>query len=166
MPSFNILKNQTSCDRKNFTIASTFRKPKSVRIKLLFGVSQSQVESVNGKSICYKVTNRYFVSGSLFAISIKSNGDEFKKFHYCFVCRACAPGEVGTKIPGVSPGARILFNSLTMPSSTRFLKILAELKGAKGNVSNIDDRDWRRLGDLLDYRLATTYFLKESICGK
>jgi hypothetical protein len=154
--------NDVSSDNKNFTIASIFEKEKSLKFELLFGNFCKKI-CRDGSSDVINAVDYYFGSGEIFGFSCQSYGAEFRNFHHVFVLRACAIGESGHIIAGITPGARILVRTLTDAASLRLKTILQKLRKNDVELSNLSDWHYRRLNSLLETKSGTDFFVSEII---
>jgi|GEM_PF-2103986 len=152
-------KNQALSDNKNCTIASTFEKAKSLKFELLFGDYQEKISQAEG-------IDYYFSVGQIFGFACQSQGLDFQKFNHAFIVRACAPGELGSIVTGISPGAEILVKTLSSASSLRLRAILETLIKSNINLSHISDSYYRKLDQLLEAKISTNYLIGELIGEK
>jgi hypothetical protein len=155
--------NPELCALKNCTSASTFDKAKSLRFELLFGFYQNKVSRRYSDESIVNAFDYIFLPSTLFGFSCESMGQDFKKFHYAFVLRSCAPGESGGIISGISPGAKILVKTLTSAASLKLKTILKKLKQNKINLSSIPVSYYLQLNRLLDTKSNTDFFVGELI---
>jgi hypothetical protein len=158
--------NHVSSDDKNCTIASTFEKVKSLKFELLFGDYQAKrVKSDMDAEITHAV-DYFFLPGQIFGFACESHGKDFQKFSHVFILRACLPGDLGSIIPGVSPGAEILVKTLIHASSFRLRALLDMLKKSNIELSQMSDLNYRKLNYLLETKMSTDYFVGELIGSK
>jgi hypothetical protein len=76
------------------------------------------------------------------------------------------PGDLGSIITGVSPGAEILVKTLIHASSLRLRALLETLKKSNIELSQISDLNYRKLNYLLETKMSTNYFVGELIGPK
>jgi hypothetical protein len=156
--------NSESGGGENCTTASTFEKPKSLKFELLFGEYKNKIPPIKyGNENIINAFDYIFLPGSIFGFGYESMGKDFEKFHHVFVLRACLAGEVGGIIPGISPGAEILFQTSSNVASINLRKILQKLEKNKINLSKLPARNYRRLNRLLDVKISTDFFVGELI---
>jgi hypothetical protein len=155
-------KNDVSSDNKNFTIASTFEKEKSLKFELLFGDYRKELIKDDARHDVINAVDYFFSPGLVFGFACQSYGEDFRNFHHIFVMRACAPGEKGNIIPGINPGAEILVKTLTGAASLRLRSILVILK--RHNVtSKVPDAYYQKINQLLEAKMNLDYFVQELI---
>jgi hypothetical protein len=163
MISYDAPANHVSCADKNCTIASIFEKPNSLKFEILFGNYCNRTPQVNTEKSILNAFDYMFAPGTIFGFSYESNGSEFKNFNHIFVLRACFPGEVGSIIPGIAPGAEILAQTLTNVGSARLKVILEKLQKNKISLEDLSISHYRRLYHLLELKINTDFFVGELI---
>jgi hypothetical protein len=102
-----------------------------------------------------------FSQDEVFGFSYESTGTDFKKLNHTFVLRSCSAGEVGSIIPGISPGAQILIKALTGASSMRLKAILNKLQQNKIDLSKLSVLHYHRLNHLLETQSNTDFLVGE-----
>lgn len=165
MISYSPPDNHVSCDEKNYTIASTFEKAKSLKFELLFGDWKKRVGK-DGDTNMVNAVDYYFLPSQIFGFMCHSYGSGFKHFHHAFVVRACAPCEIGAAITGIVPGAEILVATSTSVATSRLISLISILKNNKVEPTQISVKHYRKLHYLLNEKLKTDYFVGELISEK
>lgn len=166
MTSYVPPKNHASRDRKNCTIASIFEKEKSLKFELLFGdFFQKQSRQVDDGKIA-NALDYYFLPGKIFGFAYESYGNDYQRFHYAFILRACSAGQMGNIISGIVPGAEVLVRTLTGASSLRLRSFLKVIQKNNIEASLIDENHYRRLNHLLDVKMNIDYLAGELIAQK
>ncbi|OPZ24133.1 MAG: hypothetical protein BWZ03_00292 [bacterium ADurb.BinA186] len=139
---------------------------KSLKFELLFGDFQAKkIKADMGDEIIHAV-DYFFLPGQIFGFACESQGKDFQKFSHVFILRACLPGDLGSIIPGISPGAEILVKTLIHASSLRLRTLLETLKKSNIELPHIPDLNYRKLNYLLETKMSTDYFVGELIGPK
>jgi len=165
MTSYYIPHNQESGSIINCTTASTFEKPKSLKFELLFGDYCGNRTAVPGDVRIVNAIDYLFAPEQVFGFAYESLGVDYKKMHHAFILRACSPGERGSSIIGISPGAEILVKTLSEAGSKRLRAVLQKLEKNKIVLAELPILYYRRLNDLLEIKTSLNYFVGE-IIGK
>ena len=155
--------NHESCVDLNCTAASTFEKPKSLKFELLFGECEKKNHKDSNDNGIVNAVDYLFLPNSIFGFSIESFGADYQRFHYVFIVRACLPGEMGSVVPGISPGAEILVKTLTSAASERLKNIIKKLVENRINLLLIDLSYYIQLNRILETKMSTDYFVGELI---
>lgn len=158
-------KNHASCDEKNYTIASTFEKAKTLRFELLFGAWDKKARKNDNDDVT-KAIDYYFLPHEIFGFACRSEGGICQRFQYAFVLRACQPGEVGNIVTGIFPGAEVVLVTSTGTSVLKFLAIINALKKSGVDPAQVSPLHYRRLNYLLEAKLNTDYLIGEIINEK
>jgi len=161
MISYDAPENHVSCIYKNCTIASTFEKPNSLKFEILFGDYKSRLVRESGNNEIINAVDYFFSPGAIFGFACQSFGIDFLSFHHVFILRACLPGEIGSIITGVSPGAEILVKTLTAASSMRLRSILVMLQKKNIDLSKLLNHHYRKINYLLEAKINASYFVGE-----
>lgn len=154
------------CDIENFTTASTFLKAKSLKLEVLFGDDVKKLARSDAGADIRNAVDYYFPPGAIFGFAYESFGVDYERFHHAFVLRACAPGQKGHVVMGITPGACVLVRTLTSAATSRLRSILEKLKANGVEPSQIGDNHYCRLNRLLDVKMNTDYFVGELIAEK
>lgn len=163
MTSFFNPKSQASSHDFNCTTASCFERAKSLRFELLFGCYKKRVSQTYSDENIIDAFDYLFLPNDIFGFSYSSTGQDYKKFHHMFILRSCFPGERGSLIPGISPGAEILVKALTISAINQLRGILGDISKNKIDFSKIEASQYKKLNNLLDISAKTNYFVGEMI---
>lgn len=163
MFSFDFPLNQSSRVEKNYTIASTLRKPNSLIVELLFGnYREKRIKTLLNHDLVDQV-DYVFEPDEIFGFAYKSTGSDYKKLHQCFILRALKPNEEGAVVPGILPGAEILLCTTGATSSQRFRDILRRLLKSGIDPVGLGHEGYAYLHRLLEAKMPTDYFIYELI---
>lgn len=162
MISYNFPQSYDSGSSANCTTASTFEKPNSLKFNVLFGDYLKEIK-INNSEGMVKAFDYIFCPHKIFGFAYESTGSDFRKLHHAFILRSCLPGEVGSMISGISPGAEILVRTLTHAGSVRLKTILQKLEKNKFKLSDLPISYYRHLNDLLEIKSNTDFFVDELI---
>lgn len=163
MLSFDFPLTKTSCVEKNYTIASTLRKPNSLVVELLFGVYREKRIKTEPNQDVVDHIDYVFAPGEIFGFAYKSLGSDYKALNQCFVVQTLKPDERGSIIPGISPGAEILLSATGATTSQRFRVILQLLQKMGVDPLALEATQYAHLHRLLEAKLSTDYFVTELI---
>jgi hypothetical protein len=147
----------------NFTTVSTLEIPKSFKSELLFGCYEKKVSKEHSEQYVGKAFDYIFSSNQIFGISYESTGQNFKKFHYTFVLRTCVPGDEGHIIPGIFPGAEILIKAVGSTQSLNLKNTLSEMNKNGINLTEMNQKNYKFIGEILQAKLKRSFFLNELI---
>lgn len=162
MLSFDFPLAKTSSVEKNYTIASTLRKPNSLLVELLFGdYREKRIKAAQGDIVDH--IDYVFAPGEIFGFAYKSLGADYKALHQCFVVQTLKPDEHGSVIPGINPGAEILLSTTGATSSQRFRATLQQLQKSGVDPLALEATQYAHLHRLLEAKLSTDYFVTELI---
>lgn len=160
MFSYLSSENTKKSDIYNCTTASIFEKANSIKFELLFGAYKSKT-SVSYNEDIINAYDYFFTPGQIFGFSYESTGVDYQKIHHAFILRACAPGEIGHSIFGISPGAKVLVSALTNATSLRLKSVITKIENNNIALPNIDVSKFEKLNTLLSVKIGTDYFLGE-----
>jgi hypothetical protein len=147
----------------SYTVASSFEKKNSLSFQLLFGEPAVKRPARQILPSTAGALDNYFVPGQIFGFRCRSMGKDFEKFDYALVLRACDFGERGTIVPGITPGAHVLVQTLTNTSLLRFISTLKKLLSNGINLANICDDKYLYLNHLLSMKIDTNFFVGELV---
>ena len=147
----------------NCTTASTFEKPKSLKFEILFGDYCGNRTIVPGDAGIINAIDYFFAPEQIFGFAYESLGVDYKKMHHMFILRACSPGERGSSITGISPGAEILVRTLSEAGAKRLGDVLQKLEKNRIILAELQISYYRKLNDLLEIKNNLNYFVGELI---
>ncbi len=146
---------------KNCTIVSTFEKPNSLKFELIFGNYFDRISNeIDDKNI-WNSFDYCFLPGQIFGFSYESLGTDYKKLNHAFVARSCFPGNSGSIIPGINPGAEILVKTLRGSDTLKLRSILQKFIKNGVDLSALPAARYRHLNSLLETNSSTDFFIGE-----
>ena len=126
---------------ENYTIVTEHIVRGLCNHRLRFGVGQSVINRPNG------ITLHAFEPRQTFGMVRWKRNDFGTMLWNLYICEAAGSGRV-TEIPGVTPGAHLLFRSRGTKATRRLLARLTRLeKRIGGDLSVIPANYWRKYND-------------------
>lgn len=159
MPSNNDMQRAETL----YTLASTFEKKNSLSFNLLFGSPKITRPVLNSQFSLTNATEHLFLPGQIFGLEYRSTGRDFQKFHYILVLRSCTGNDLGTMVPGVSPGAEILVQALTNTVLLNLISVFKKIQSFGICLTKIDSKKYEYLNQLLSLKMRTDFFIGELI---